>query len=52
MIIFGIDPGLNGAIAVFNNNKIKVVFEIPVMTEGKKNKKTIKQRTLSKIIKR
>ena len=26
MIIFGIDPGLNGAIAVFNNNKIKVVF--------------------------
>ena len=50
MIIFGIDPGLNGAIAVFNNNKIKVVFEIPVMTEGKKNKKQLNSAHLVKLL--
>ena len=50
MIIFGIDPGLNGAIAVFNNNKIKVVSEIPVMTEGKKNKKQLNSAHLVKLL--
>ena len=50
MIIFGIDPGLNGAIAVFNNKKINVVFEIPVMTEGKKNKKQLNSAQLVKLL--
>ena len=50
MIIFGIDPGLNGAIAVFNDNKIKIVFEIPVMSEGKKNKRQLNSAHLVKLL--
>ena len=38
MKIIGIDPGLNGAIAVLKNNKVLNIFEIPVMSEGKKIK--------------
>ena len=41
MKIIGIDPGLNGAIAVLKNNKVLNIFEIPVMSEGKKNKRQI-----------
>ena len=36
MKIIGIDPGLSGAIAILENNKIVSIFEIPVMSEGKK----------------
>ena len=36
MRIIGIDPGLNGAIAILDDIKIKDIFDTPVMTEGKK----------------
>ena len=36
MKIIGIDPGLSGAIAVLENNKVIKIFDIPVMSEGKK----------------
>ena len=36
MIIIGIDPGLSGAIAILENNEVKKILEIPVMSEGKK----------------
>ena len=39
MKIIGIDPGLSGAIAVLENNKVLNLFEMPVMSEGKKNQK-------------
>ena len=39
MIIIGIDPGLSGAIAILENNKVIKIFDMPVMAEGKKNKK-------------
>ena len=39
MKIIGIDPGLNGAIAVLENNKVKEIFDVPVMPEGEKKTK-------------
>ena len=36
MRIIGIDPGLSGGIAVLEDNKIKQVFDMPVMSDGKK----------------
>ena len=39
MKIIGIDPGLSGAIAVMEGNKIVDIFDMPVMPEGKKNKR-------------
>ena len=38
MKIIGIDPGLSGAIAILDNNKVLNIFDIPVMSEGKKIK--------------
>ena len=38
MIIVGIDPGLSGAIAILENNKVLKLFDMPVMAEGKKIK--------------
>ena len=35
MKIIGIDPGLEGAIAILENNKVLNIFDIPVMSEGK-----------------
>ena len=34
-VIIGIDPGLNGAIAIIENFKVIDLFDMPVMTEGK-----------------
>ena len=42
MKIIGIDPGLSGAIAILENSKVLNIFDIPVMSEGKKKQKTIK----------
>ena len=39
MKIIGIDPGLSGGIAVLENNKVLSIFDMPVMAEGKKNKR-------------
>ena len=36
MRIFGIDPGLSGAIAILEDDKVLDVVDIPVMSEGKK----------------
>ena len=41
MRIIGIDPGLGGAIAILEDKKVLDLFEMPVMAEGKKNKKQI-----------
>ena len=41
MLIIGIDPGISGSICFFKNGKILEVIEMPVMTEGKKNKKQV-----------
>ena len=38
MIIFGIDPGVSGAISVLENKKVIEVYEMPTMIDGKKNK--------------
>ena len=40
MKIIGIDPGLSGAIAILEDNKVKEIFDMPVMPEGKKKQKT------------
>ena len=41
MLIIGIDPGISGSICFFENGKILEVFEMPTMTDGKKNKKQV-----------
>ena len=41
MFIIGIDPGISGSICFFEDGKILEVIEMPVMIEGKKNKKQV-----------
>ena len=41
MLIIGIDPGISGSICFFQNGEISDVVEMPIMTEGKKNKKQV-----------
>ena len=41
MIIIGIDPGISGAICFFKNGSILDVIDMPIMTDGKKNKKQV-----------
>ena len=41
MLIIGIDPGISGSICFLDNGKIIDVIEMPVMTDGKKNKKQV-----------
>ena len=51
MKIIGIDPGLSGAIAVLQDKKVLNLFEMPVMAEGKKNKRQLNSALLVDIIK-
>ncbi len=51
MRIIGIDPGLSGAIAVLEEKKILGIFDMPVMAEGKKNKRQLNSAQLVNIIK-
>ena len=51
MKIIGIDPGLSGAIAVLENNKVVKIFDIPVMSEGKKNKRQLNSALLVNLLK-
>ena len=51
MKIIGIDPGLSGAIAVLKENKVKNIFDMPVMPEGKKNKRQLNSAQLVKLLK-
>ena len=41
MLIIGIDPGISGSICFFKDGKILEVIEMPIMIEGKKNKKQV-----------
>ena len=41
MYIIGIDPGISGAICIFEEWKIIDVIEMPSMPDGKKNKKQV-----------
>ena len=41
MLIIGIDPGVSGSICFFQDGVIKDVVEMPIMTDGKKNKKQV-----------
>ena len=41
MLIIGIDPGISGSICFFEDGIIKDVIEMPIMSEGKKNKKQV-----------
>ena len=51
MRILGIDPGLSGAIAILEDKKVVGIFEMPVMAEGKKNKRQLNSAQLVNIIK-
>ena len=51
MKIIGIDPGLSGAIAILENNKVLNILDMPVMAEGKKNKRQLNSSQLVNIIK-
>ena len=46
-----IDPGLSGAIAVLENNKVLNIFDMPVMSEKKKNKRQLNSALLVNLIK-
>ena len=50
MRIFGIDPGIAGAIAILDRNEIIDVIDLPTMSEGKKNKKQLNSAHLSQYI--
>jgi len=51
MKIIGIDPGLSGAIAILENNKVLNIFDMPVMSEGKKNKRQLNSALLVSLLK-
>ena len=50
MRIIGIDPGLSGAIAIFEKEKVIGIYDMPVMAEGKKNKRQLNSAQLVSII--
>ena len=51
MKILGIDPGLSGGISVLEDQKVLGIFDMPVMAEGKKNKRQLNSAQLVNIIK-
>ena len=52
MLVIGIDPGLSGAISILENKKVLNIFDMPVMAEGKKNKRQLNSAQLVNIIKK
>ena len=52
MIVFGIDPGVSGALSIYEHKKLKDVIDMPTMSEGKKNKKQINAAQLALEIKK
>ena len=50
MKIIGIDPGLSGAIAILEHKKVLNIFDMPVMSEGKKNKKQLNSALLVSLL--
>ena len=51
MIIFGIDPGVSGAISILEDKKILEIYDMPTMIDGKKNKKQVNGSQVTNIIK-
>ena len=47
MRIFGIDPGLSGALAILEDKNVIEIIDLPVMAEGKKNKRQLNSAQLS-----
>jgi len=52
LILLGIDPGVSGALSVYEHKKLVEVLDMPTMSEGKKNKKQINSAQLSLEIKK
>ena len=52
MIIFGIDPGVSGAICILAEEKIIEVYEMPTMIDGKKNKRQVNGAEVANIFKK
>jgi len=52
LILLGIDPGVSGALSVYEHKKLVKVLDMPTMSEGKKNKKQINSAQLSLEIKK
>ena len=52
MKVIGIDPGLSGAIAILEGKNIINLYDMPVMAEGKKNKRQLNSSQLVNIIKK
>ncbi len=50
MRIFGIDPGLTGALAILEDKEIVDLIDLPTMSDGKKNKKQLNSAHLSQFI--
>ena len=51
MRIIGIDPGLSGGIAILDNSKVIELFDMPVMPDGKKNKRQLNSAQLVNLMK-
>ena len=51
MIIFGIDPGVSGAISILENKKVIEIFDMPTMIDGKKSKRQVNGSQVTNIIK-
>ena len=52
MRIIGIDPGLSGGIAILDDLEVYDMFDMPVMSEGKKNKNQLNSAYLVNIIRK
>ena len=54
MIIFGIDPGVSGAICVLEGGEGRIieVYEMPTMIDGKKNKRQVNGAEVTNIFKK
>ena len=50
MKVIGIDPGLSGAIAILEGKNIINLYDMPVMAEGKKNKRQLNSSQLVNIL--
>ena len=52
MIIFGIDPGISGAICALKDGKVIEIYEMPTMIDGKKNKRQVNGAEVANIFKK
>tara|TARA_B100001741_G_scaffold212861_1_gene176193 strand:+ start:53 stop:547 length:495 start_codon:yes stop_codon:yes gene_type:complete len=53
MLIIGIDPGISGAICFFEDGQVKEIIDMPVMADGKKNKRQVNgPQTYNELLKR